>query len=396
MVRSLFCAVFLALLGQFFVGCSSTVSPYLYVKNWVIRENAVPAYFAEYDLLFIYPRIARSGDRWPDLPANRLTLSYVHDYAEFVTQEAFGKKVRVFAPVIHRTEDSVYARLLEEKTEEWDDTEAQPAIEEVVEVIRFYLKTYHTPKRPYVLLGHGQGSVLLYEALKELEGEVRPDEGFVAAYLPELPDFMIARVAEDFDEAPSGKYISPVRGRFDTGVLAAWRTEVATPANALARPSSAPGLVNPLNWSVIRPSDATNCVKACYYDINQTNVLERKITSAGYVRVEPDGSNLCLRVEKAASPGLPEMPLVGETVSLFTGNIVINARERVMRYLCKARWDGWETEEKEMPINDAIEPAEEAPGPAAKPAEGPADGKGEAAESLLGDLEGKEADDERK
>ena len=384
-----FLGLLVTLSGLFCVGCASTPSPYFYVKNWVIRENAVPSYFAEYDLIFIYPRIARSGDRLPDLPADRLTLSYAHDFAEYLTQEAFGKKVRVFAPVIHRTEDSLYARLLAEKTEDWDDTEAEAAIEEVVEVIRFYLKTYHAPKRPYVLLGHDQGSVLLYEALKELEGEVRPDDGFVAAYLPELPDFMIARVAEDFDEKPNGKYVTPVKGRFDTGVLAAWRTELATPAAAVATPTLAPGLVNPLNWSVIRPSDASNCVKACYYDLHQTNVLERKITSAGYVHAAPDGSNFCLRVEKAVAPGLPEMPLAGETVSLFTGNIVVNARERVMRYLCKARWDGWETEEKEMPIVDTLEPKK-------------ADEPEKAAEgSVLSDVEaaadeGKGADDERK
>ena len=358
------------------MGCSSTVSPYFYVKNWVIRENAVPSYFAEYDLLFIYPRLARSGDRLPDLPADRRTLAYSHDFAEFVTQEAFGKKVRVFAPVVHRTEDSVYAKLLAEKPEDWDDTEVEVAIAEVVEVIRYYLETYHMEKHPYVLLGHGQGSVLLYEALKELEGEVRPDDGFVAAYLPELPDFLLARVAEDFDGKPNGKHVTPVKGRYDTGVLAAWRTEEATPTNAVARPSSAPGLVNPLNWSVVRPADASNCVKACYYDMNQTNVLLRKVAKAGFCRVEPDGSNLWLRVERA-DPAATEIPLRGETVSLFSGNIAVNAHERVTRYLCKARWDGWETEEKEMPIVDAIpEPEKAAP----------------EAESS----EGKEADDERK
>ena len=344
----------LALLGLFGVGCSSTVSPYFYVKNWVIRENAVPSYFADYDLIFIYPRIARSGDRLPDLPADRLSLSYTHDFSAFLTQEAFGKKVRVFAPIVHRTEDSVYARLLAEKTEDWDDTEAAIAIAEVVEVIRYYLETYHMEKHPYVLLGHGQGSVLLYEALKELEGEVRPDDGFVAAYLPELPDFLLARVAEDFDGKPNGEYITPVKGCYDTGILAAWRTEEATPTNAVARPVLVPGLVNPLNWSVVRPSDASNCVKTRYYDMHQPNILLRKFEKSGFCRVEPDGSNLWLRVERA-DPAATEIPLRGETVSLFSGNIAVNAHERVTRYLCKARWNGWETEEKELPVHDAVE-----------------------------------------
>ena len=354
MVRSSFCAVFLALAGLFFVGCSSTPSPYSYVKNWVIRENAVPSYFAEYDLIFIYPRLARSGDRQPDLPANRLTLSFAHDFSAYLTQEAFGKKVRVFAPVVHRTEDSVYAKLLAEKTEDWDDTEVEVAIAEVVEVLRYYLETYHMEKHPYVLLGHDQGSVLLYEALKELEGEVRPDDGFVAAYLPELPDFLLARIAKDFGGKPNGKCITPVKGCYDTGVLAAWRTEEATPTNQVARPVLVPGLVNPLNWSVVRPADASCCVKARYYDMHQPNVLLRKFDKAGFCRVEPDGSNLWLRVTRA-DPAATEIPLRGETVSLFSGNIAINAQERVTRYLCKARWNGWETEEKEMPVHDADE-----------------------------------------
>ena len=334
-------------------GCG-TPSPYSYVKNWVIRANAVPSYFAEYDVIFIYPRISRSADRLPDLPPDRVTLSFVHDYAAFVTEEAFGKKARVFAPVIHRTEDSVFARLLAEGTDDWMETEARPSIDETVEAIRFYLENYHEERRPYILLGHDQGSILVYEAVKRLEGTVRPDDGCVAVYLPELPAPLLKRIPNDFDSGGTGKYLSPVIGRYDTGVVAAWRTEVATPENAVANRVVAPGLVNPLNWSVIRPADATFCRNSCYYDMKQTNVLERKIQSAEFCRAEPDGSNLCLRVARAAGPGLPKMPLVGETVSLFCGNIAVNARERVLRYLCKARWKGWVTEEAELPIVDTM------------------------------------------
>ena len=364
MVRSILSILFFAVLGALFVGCfTAPPSPYASVRNWVIRGNAVPSYFAEYDLIFIYPRISRSADRLPDLPQNRVTLSYVHDYAAFVTEEAFGKKVRVFAPVIHRTEDSEFAKLLASGIDDWRDTEAEPSIAETVEAIRFYLKKYHTAKRPYILLGHDQGSILVYEALKELRGEVRPNDGCVAVYLPELPQSLMARIGEDFDPKSDwlwyrwkkGRLLSPVMGRYDTGVIAAWRTEVATPENAVTNRVIAPGLVNPLNWSVIRPADETFCHNACYYDIDQTNVLFRKIQSAGFCRAEPDGSNLCLRVERASDPKLPDMPLAGETVSLFCGNIAVNSRERVMRYLCKGRWDGWVTEEAELPIVDTVE-----------------------------------------
>lgn len=43
------------LLAGILVGCKTPPSPYVSVENWVIRQNAVPSYFADYDVLFLYP-----------------------------------------------------------------------------------------------------------------------------------------------------------------------------------------------------------------------------------------------------------------------------------------------------------------------------------------------------
>ena len=103
--------------------------------------------------------------------------------------------------------------------EAWDETVIVPSVRETIEAIRFYLKTYHQPGHPYVLLGHGQGALYIQEALKELEDEVLPSDGFVAAYLPNLPEVAFRQLGADFSEGN----IRLARGKLDTGVVAAWR-----------------------------------------------------------------------------------------------------------------------------------------------------------------------------
>ena len=70
-----------------------------------------------------------------------------------------------------------------------------------------------------------------------------------------------------------------------------------------------------------------------------------------FCRAEPDGSDGILRV---AADVRPDLPLAGETIAPFLGNIVENAASRVVRYRCKRRWKGWTTETAELPIEDEV------------------------------------------
>ena len=44
-----------------FCGCSS-ISPYDYADNWLIRENDIPQYYSQFDLFYIGKAPAGYGD----------------------------------------------------------------------------------------------------------------------------------------------------------------------------------------------------------------------------------------------------------------------------------------------------------------------------------------------
>ena len=354
-------------------GCSSVRVPYGHVENWIIRQNAVPCYFADYDVIYIWPIVERAAVRGSDINFDKKAVSFRRDFVSFLTTDAMGNKARVFAPIIHEMNRDQYDVLEATEESDWSETDAAPSIEEVVEAIRYYLETYHPDGRPYVLIGHGQGSAILYEALKELDGDVEPKDGCVAAYLPNLPPAMISRIPADFDEGDLP--LAPAAGSYDTGVVVAWRevpaaatsevAETAVVTNMLADIAAsetraeaaetnvqevASGFLNPLTWSARREATTNENVETRYYDVFTDNVLEHRKVIPNFCDATPVGTNGLLRV---SSPAHPEIPLASEYISLFNGNIIQNIRDRVYRYRLKLRWDGWETETAELPFEDA-------------------------------------------
>ena len=344
-------------------GCSSVRVPYGHIENWIIRQNAVPCYFADYDVIYIWPTIERSAVRDSDVNFDKKAVSARRDLVSFMTTDALGNKARVFAPIVHEMNRDLYASLEEAGLDDWSETDAAPSIEEVVEAIRFYLETYHPDGRPYVLVGHGQGSMMIYEALKELDDDVTPEDGCAAVYLPNLPPAMISRIPVDFgeDELP----LNPAAGRYDTGVVVAWRevpyvatnevaevsvtNEVAEAAVETNLHAVASGFLNPLTWSARREATTNDNIEARYYDVFSKNVLEHRKVIPNFCDATPIGTNGLLRV---SSPAHPEIPLSGEHISIFSGNIIQNMRDRVYRHRLKRRWDGWETETAELPYED--------------------------------------------
>lgn len=155
----------LALVLGLLAGCSTPPSPYSHVENWVVRQNAVPTYFAAYDVIFVAPGTEPSATR---------------RYGRVTAQtQSFGRGARVFAPLVRAV------------------TEAE-SVRETAEAIRFYLETYHPEGRPYVFVGAGEsGARALAGALEELGTTVSPDAGFVAAYPPALPGAAAEAVAAD-------------------------------------------------------------------------------------------------------------------------------------------------------------------------------------------------------
>ena len=54
--------VLIAVAGLFLCGGCSSVSPYDYGLNWLIRENDIPQYYSKFDLFYIGKAPAGYGD----------------------------------------------------------------------------------------------------------------------------------------------------------------------------------------------------------------------------------------------------------------------------------------------------------------------------------------------
>ena len=131
-------------------GCSSP-SPYEHRNNWVVRDNATPQYFADYDVFLLFTPKPERYDF-----ANKEAISSLYDelYGNFVTN--FGKKVRIFSPLLRQGSEINDAGL---------------AIEQ-------YLDHYHDPGRHYVILIEGRDAAFEREFRGELAKYLKPKYGF--------------------------------------------------------------------------------------------------------------------------------------------------------------------------------------------------------------------------
>lgn len=159
-------SVFLGVGCVFGVGCVSRPDPYSFVDNWLIRQNAVPPYFAEYDVFYAARELYEPVDYPVDL----------YDYAYAQTVEMFGKKVRIFAPLIH------------------DAGDVEAAVEH-------YLGHYHRGKRHFVFLGEGKGGELLKAYAEENAGALKR-RGMVAGwYSPGSEGMVTSNLVEEVGRA---------------------------------------------------------------------------------------------------------------------------------------------------------------------------------------------------
>ena len=92
-----------AALAVFIVAGCSSVSPYDYGNNWLIRENDIPQYYSKFDLFYIGKAPAGYGD----------THAIQFNWTKTHTNDIFGRGVRVFAPEIASPDESNVTDALE-------------------------------------------------------------------------------------------------------------------------------------------------------------------------------------------------------------------------------------------------------------------------------------------
>lgn len=294
-------------------------------SNWIINESYSNPAGREYDLFYIYPTLVSDPDKplmdMSDPKVELKTLGFV------TAQVELFKGSRQFAPYVRQLE---YHRSMEYLG---GDKSLEPlmqvGMDDAVAAFRHYLSHWNNG-RPYILFGHSQGSVNLYETMKRCP-EIRADCGFVAAYLLGLPFMTGKRILADF----AGRGIAPARGADDVSVIIGWNTQSADAVNPIY---SMPGayVINPLNWRTDEtPAPASENIESVFYKYRETDPCRRHVRRTNLCGAVIDKSKGALIADLPSNSYWDAHEFVGKGVFhmndfwFFAGNLIANVGTRL-------------------------------------------------------------------
>ena len=284
-----------------FSGCSS-VSPYDYGTNWLIRENDIPQYYSKFDLFYI----GKAPDGYGDTHDIQFNWTKTH------TNDIFGRGVRVFAPEIQK-----------------------PNVKNVSEALEYYLENFHAPGHPFVLLAEGKAADLLYAAMQRVSG-ITVKNGFIASYLPDMKPKTAQQIAENF----CWEELKAASNADDYGVIVTWTSCINN--EKIDNPDLKKGIycINPINWKLdATPGTAKENRKAIFYMPEHKNIFWRKV----------EVNNFCgavINPEKGILDIKCPIPLLhvingrfsNNCISIFAGNIAANAMKRTQNLIKDREW----------------------------------------------------------
>ena len=133
-------------------GCLWSKSPYDYMENWLIREDAVRPFSVPVDVIYVQDQ----------LYVNMNALSEMMSVAmDAVGRGKFSGFARVFSPLVA------------------DEVDVEMAVE-------WYVKHHNRSGRPFALIGEGRGGMLM-KAYAEENADWLEKKGLVASFFTEVP-----------------------------------------------------------------------------------------------------------------------------------------------------------------------------------------------------------------
>jgi pimeloyl-ACP methyl ester carboxylesterase len=216
---------------------------------------------------------------------------------------------------------------------------------DVFAAFRYFLKHYDHG-RPYILVGHSQGSAVLANLLaKYMRGRPAVYKRMIVAYVPGYP---IQR--SYLRQYPFLKF---AKGRNDTGVIASWNTEA--PTIAAPSPVVQPGAIaiNPITWTR-KQTEATAAKNRGSIELdpatsgtpflNADGTIKRFKNVADARVDKARGVVICSTIDASAPPyfrpgGFPMGVLHTFDYPLYFFSVRANAADRVAHFF--ARNLGW-------------------------------------------------------
>lgn len=311
--------------------CAEEALDYSRKENWVILPaSTASADETEFDVFYIYPTLAATPLKpymsWKDNPAMQ---NKTVDFASAQTG-IFGKKARVFAPYVRQLEFTRCRRPIVESN--WLQTQLKLGIDDTIAAFNYYLENYNNG-RPYILFGHSQGSVDLYETIKACP-KISAKSGFAAAYLIGLPRKSAAVINAEL--AP--REIRCSEKADDFGVIIGWNTQSPMVTLSLFTVPET-FCVNPLTWTQDEnPADKSLNSKSVFYDYRLLRNDDRFSVAEHFCGARIDKSKGALIVDLPVRSQYDFKGIMGAGVFhvndiwLFAGNIAQNASLRVESY----------------------------------------------------------------
>lgn len=316
-------------------GCSSSM--YEDPENWAIIDNDTPPFFAQYDLIFLYPSqddVSEGGYmNWVYGGVGEELRRYVR----MVISAQFGSRVRVFSPFVpllgYREYMGILAEFKKERHHSFDfyKTRLKVPIDYTVEALEDYFDHYNTDDHPFVIYGQGQGALVLYEAMKRCS-RVKPDRGFVIGYFFGLPGVTEQEILDDF----GSRGIKPAHKRTDVGVIAVCNTKLEGDPieKSLAMPGGA--VINPLNWR----TDATPAAKemnpgSLFFDHNESDPTHKVKSEDHFCGATVDPKNGVINltgIPKNCKYKVDEVHFSSDAWGIFAKSVSRNAQNRVAMY----------------------------------------------------------------
>ena len=223
--------------------------------NWVLRPN-VDEEPKAMDVFYVYPTVVADRENplmsWTNETLRAKTIRIAKQQTGM-----FSNSANVVAPFVRQLE---FYRAMDALRKVPPDYESmRVGADDVRAAFRYYLEHWNAG-RPFVLLGHSQGAMDLFLAMKDDFGDASVASNFVAAYL-----IGMAIRPEDIAGFP---HLRIARGEKDTGVIVTFNSE-----SILAGPSPFSGPetygINPLNWRTDGESASSSMnLGAVFFDEN--------------------------------------------------------------------------------------------------------------------------------
>ena len=324
------------------VGCSGSLF-YENPANWVISDSSTPAYSVEYDMFFLYPSQVKktAGETYNWMHKNHFEDTY--HYVKKHTSDQVQQTARVFSPFVPQLGFDRYMELLKARQADpakfdYSESPLAPAVNHTVMALKYYFQHYNPDARPFVLVGLGQGALILYEAMKECS-RIKPKNGFVAAYLIGLPGLTAEQIRHDF----RSRGILPASGQYDAGVIIVCNAHLPDQYNSrgFIRPSDY--VINPLNWRTDSvPAGAALNLGAVFY-ARTARKASQKIRVipkfCGAVLDTKHGGLVLTGIKPQNILQLSEFIYPSDIWGVFMRNIYANARERSVEFNFKRDLD---------------------------------------------------------